>query len=72
MPRTHKYEVIRKFNRRDKKTGDVTHYQVGDTYSGPDVEKYLKGVDDKGPLIREKHDPSGSEAPAGLITSEES
>ena len=48
------YEVVVRFDRINRKTGAVTSYEVGDVYTGPDVEKYLTGVDHQGPLIREK------------------
>jgi hypothetical protein len=55
------YEVIVRFERVDKRSGDTTSYEVGDVYDGPSVEQYLKGVDDQGPLIREKDSPTSND-----------
>jgi len=44
-----KYSVIRPFDRTNPKTGKDTHYGVGDTYDGDDIDKYLEWAD--GPLI---------------------
>lgn len=58
MPVGKQYEVVIPFHRVDPKTGDVTEYAVGDSYSGEDVDKYLADPNefapDHGPLIREK------------------
>lgn len=55
MPTGKNYEVVVAFERVDKE-GNSKRYEPGDTYSGEDIEKYLKGVDDQGPLIRDKSD----------------
>lgn len=54
------YVVRIGFSRVDRKTGVEARYEPGDPYAGDDVELYLAGVDDQGPLIVEK--PSGGAA----------
>lgn len=54
MPPSKQYVVRVGFDRTDRKTGESKRYEPGDTYSGADVEVYLAGVDDQGPLIVEK------------------
>ena len=54
MPAAKQYEVRIPFTRVDRKTGEPRRYEPGDSYSGDDVELYLVGVDDQGPLITEK------------------
>lgn len=58
MPPSKQYVVRVRFVERNPKTGDETAHEVGQTVAATDlvdpVEKYLKGVDDKGPLIVEK------------------
>jgi hypothetical protein len=50
-----KYKVLIPFHRVDPKSGDVTEYNEGDTYAGPDADKYLADPNpyapDHGPLI---------------------
>lgn len=50
-----KYKVLIPFHRVDPRTGDITEYKVGDSYAGPDVDKYLADPNiyapDHGPLI---------------------
>lgn len=54
------YEVVRPFRRVDPESGDVTHHEPGDSYSGPmeDEEHYIgnDGPDGRGPLVRTKAD----------------
>lgn len=53
-----KYTVLIPFHRVDPRTGDITEYEVGQDYAGPDVDKYLADPNpyapDHGPLIAEK------------------
>jgi hypothetical protein len=55
MPTTSRYEVRVGFDRTDRQTGETTRYEPGDTYAGEDIQVYLSGVDDQGPLIVEKN-----------------
>jgi hypothetical protein len=59
------YEVVRPFRRVDPESGDVTHHEPGDTYSGPmeDEEHYTgkDGPDGKGPLVMAKSDIAAEE-----------
>lgn len=52
-----KYTVLIPFHRIDPRTGETTHYEVGDPYAGADVDKYLADPNpyapDHGPLIGE-------------------
>lgn len=48
------YEVRVGFDRVDRKTGASKRFEPGDTYAGGDIDLYLAGVDDQGPLIVEK------------------
>ena len=54
MSATKQYIVLHPFSRVDRKTGNEKRYEPGQSYSGDDIELYLTGVDDKGPLIAEK------------------
>jgi len=52
------YEVVRAWRYVDPRTGDPTHYQPGDPYTGPvDANPHLldpQGPDGCGPLIADK------------------
>lgn len=48
------YVVRVGFDRVDRKTGEAKRYEPGDPYTGDDIDLYLAGVDDQGPLIAEK------------------
>lgn len=64
MPRTNRntanaeYEVIVRHSWDDPETGEHTRFQVGDDYTGGDVDGCLKGYDHNGPLIRKKRRPT--------------
>lgn len=49
------YEVVRPFRRVDPESGDVTHHEPGDSYSGPmEIEEHYignDGPDGRGPLV---------------------
>lgn len=60
MPAARQYEVRIAFDRVDRKTGDSRRFEPGEPYSGGDIDLYLVGVDDQGPLIAEKADPKSS------------
>lgn len=51
-----KYSVIRPFDRTNPKNGKDTHYNIGDTYDGDDIEKYLEWPD--GALIAPADEPN--------------
>lgn len=70
MPAGKQYVVIRGFDRVDRRTGATTRYEPGDSYSGADIELYLAGLDDHGPLIAEK--PAAPSQTAKSATSKES
>lgn len=51
------YEVVRYFRITDRRTGQDSHYHVGDVYSGPLNNPYVldpNGPDGRGALIVEK------------------
>jgi hypothetical protein len=72
------YEVIAEFKRRDPKTGDETAYDPKEnntfdasTVDDETLERYLKGIDHNGPLIREKVAKSASTASADTTASKD-
>jgi hypothetical protein len=62
------YTVLHRFERVDPSNGETTAYEVGATYSGADVDKYLADPNiyapDHGPLIAEKSEEPAKDARA--------
>lgn len=69
------YEVVRQFQQTDPKSGVVTNYEVGDSYTGPLDLPYLLdpfGPDGQGPLIAEKSSSSVTTDSSGKASSDSS
>lgn len=46
MSTAKRYTVLSPFREQDPKTGKITRFKPGGTYSGSNVELYLTGMDD--------------------------
>jgi hypothetical protein len=54
MAASQKFTVVRPFHRVDPSNGKNKAYEIGDAYSGDDIDKYLEWWD--GPLIATEAD----------------